>query len=177
MNSLIRTPRYLLAMAVAAVIGGCASTPQPVAATAPPPPPARDRVAALRSVALATPSNVEVAPLQNPSVDLLLAAIEQADTAGDHGKAIELIDEALSIEPENPRLWQLKAEALLRSEHFLDAEKLAMKSYDLGPRIGEWCMRNWLLIAESRDALGDTATSESARDRAQGCPTKPLPRY
>ncbi|MCB1612253.1 MAG: hypothetical protein KDI60_10930, partial [Xanthomonadales bacterium] len=78
---------------------------------------------------------------------------------------------------ENPRLWQLKAEALLRQGEFLDAEKLAMKSYDLGSQIGEWCMRNWLLIAETRDALGDASTSEAARRRADGCPTRPLPRY
>lgn len=139
--------------------------------------PARDRVAALRSVAMANPSAVELAPLQNPAVDLLLDAAAQAEAAGDHEAALAQIEDALSVEPENPRLWQLKAEALLRKGEFLDAEKLAMKSYDMGARIGEWCMRNWLLIAETRDALGDTSTSEAALSRAEGCPTKPLPRF
>lgn len=120
---------------------------------------------------------MEIAPLQNPAVDLLLADAVQLEQGGEHAKAVAKIEEALTIEPENPRLWQLKAEALLRSEKFLDAEKLAMKSYDLGSRIGEWCMRNWLLIAESRDALGDTTTATAARERAQRCPVQALPRY
>lgn len=160
---------------LAAVLGACASTPPP--APQPPPPPARDRVAELRSTASSTRSAVEVAPLQNPAVDLLLAQADRLEIAGEHQKAVAKIDEALVIEPENPRLWQLKAEALLRSDRFLDAEKLAMKSFDLGSRIGEWCMRNWLTIAESRDALGDSSTSSAARQRAQKCPTQPLPRF
>lgn len=157
------------------VLGGCATVPPPE--PGPPPAPARDRVAELRSAATATRSAVEIAPLQNPAVDLLIESAAASEAAGDHARALAQIEEALTIEPENPSLWQLKAEALLRQGEFLDAEKLAMKSYDLGSRIGEWCMRNWLLIAETRDALGDGSTSEAARTRAEGCPTKPLPRY
>ena len=161
-------------MLLATLLGACASTPP---APQSPPPPARDRVAELRSAASATQSAVEIAPLQNPAVDLLLAQADRLEIAGEHEAAVAKIDEALAIEPENPRLWQLKAEALLRSDRFLDAEKLAMKSFDLGSRIGEWCMRNWLTIAESRDALGDGNTSNAARQRAQKCPTQPLPRF
>ncbi len=170
------TPRLLYTSLALLLLSGCASVPPPEP-PAEPPPPARDRVAELRTVASATRSAVEVAPLQNPAVELLIEAAASAEAAGEHGKALAQIEEALTIESENPRLWQLKAEALLRQGEFLDAEKLAMKSYDLGSRIGEWCMRNWLLIAETRDALGDASTSEAARRRADGCPTKPLPRY
>lgn len=159
-----------------ALLAGCA-TPPPPAPPAPPPPPPRDRVAELRTAALASPSAVEIAPLQNPSVDYLLGEIAKAEATGDVPLAERHIEQALQIEPENPRLWQLKAEALLRAERFLDAEKLAMKSYELGSRIGQWCMRNWLTIAESRDALGDANTSVAARERAARCPVKPLPRY
>lgn len=162
-------------LSIALLLASCATTPPPP--PAPPPPPPRDRVAELRSAASATKSAVEVAPLQNPAVDILLSAAEQLEAKGERDAAVAKLEEALTIEPENPRLWQLKAEALLRSERFLDAEKLAMKSYELGSRIGEWCMRNWLTIAESRDALGDAATSQAARQRAQGCPVQPLPRF
>lgn len=160
---------------IATLLGACA--PVPPAPPEPPPPPARDRVAEIRTAASATRSAVEIAPLQNPAVDLLLAEADRLELAGEHQAAVAKIDEALTIEPENPRLWQLKAEALLRSDRFLDAEKLAMKSFDLGSRIGEWCMRNWLTIAESRDALGDLNTSAAARQRAEKCPTQPLPRF
>lgn len=172
MNTLRRSPSALL---VAMLLGACASTPPPP--PQPPPPPPRDRVAEIRSEAIATKSAVEVAPLQNPAVDLLLAEADRLEVAGEHAAAVAKVEEALSIEPENPRLWQLKAEALLRSDRFLDAEKLAMKSYDLGSRIGEWCMRNWLTIAQSRDALGDTNTSVAARERAQKCPVQAQQRF
>jgi tetratricopeptide (TPR) repeat protein len=173
MNSL-RRPALLLSTA-ALLLGSCASTPPP--APEPPGPPPRDRVAELRSVASTTRSAVEVAPLQNPAVDLLLGEASELEAAGKHADAAARIEAALAIEPDNPKLLQLKAEALLRSELFLDAEKLAMKSYDLGSRIGEWCMRNWLTIAESRDALGDAYTSVAARERAQKCPVQPHQRF
>ncbi|GMU43038.1 MAG: tetratricopeptide repeat protein [Xanthomonadales bacterium] len=156
------------------LLAGCASTPPPPPE---PPPPPRDRVAELRQAAASTRSAVEIAPLQNPAVDHLLAEAARLEAEGAYRQAHARIEAALAIEPENPRLWQLKAESLLRVEQFLDAEKLAMKSYDLGSRIGEWCMRNWLLIAESRDALGDPNTSTAARERAQRCPVAALPRY
>ena len=173
MMTALRT--VLLATLIALLLGNCASTPPPQ--PEPPAPPARDRVAELRTAATATRSAVEVAPLQNPAVDLLLSQASALEEVGRHAEAAELIEEALAIEPENPRLWQLKAEVLLRNELFLGAEKLAMKSYDLGSRIGEWCMRNWLTIAESRDALGDVNTSIAARERAQRCPTQPHQRH
>ena len=166
--------RLLHASLTLLLLSGCATMPPPE--PAPEPPPARDRVAELRTLASATRSAVEVAPLQNPAVELLIEAAAAAEARGEHSAALAQIEEALTIEPENPRLWQLKAEALLRQGEFLDAEKLAMKSYDLGSQIGEWCMRNWLLIAETRDALGDASTSAAARRRADGCPTRPLPR-
>ncbi len=172
--NLLRQPALYLAMIVL-LLGSCASTPPPP--PEPPTPPARDRVAELRSQALSTFTAMEVAPLQNPSVDLLLQQASELEAAGQHADAAARIEEALTIEPDNPRLWQLKAETLLRNELFLDAEKLAMKSYDLGSRIGEWCMRNWLTIAESRDALGDVNTSVAARERAQKCPVQAHQRF
>jgi tetratricopeptide (TPR) repeat protein len=173
MNLLRR--RSLLIPTVALLLGSCASTPPP--APEPPAAPARDRVAELRSQAAATSSAIEVAPLQNPAVDLLLTEANELEAAGKHAEAAARLEEALAMEPENPKLWQLKAETLLRNELFLDAEKLAMKSFDLGSQIGEWCMRNWLTIAESRDALGDVNTSVAARQRAQKCPVQPHQRF
>jgi tetratricopeptide (TPR) repeat protein len=173
MNTSRRPALYLPTAAL--LLGSCASTPPP--APEPPGPPPRDRVAELRSAASTTRSAVEVAPLQNPAVDVLLTEASELESAGKHADAAARIEEALAIEPDNPKLWQLKAEVLLRSELFLDAEKLAMKSYDLGSQIGEWCMRNWLTIAESRDALGDVNTSVAARERAQKCPVQPHQRF
>lgn len=156
------------------LLAGCASTPPE-----PPPPPAPkiDRVAIVRSGAEAATESVELIPLQNPAVEHLRAEATRLEAQGKFPAAAQKIDQALGIEPGNPQLMQLKAEALLRAEKFLDAEKMAMKSYETGQHIGRWCTRNWLVVAESRAALGDTATSDSARKRAAGCPVGPLIKY
>lgn len=161
-------------LCVVLLLGACAGAPpEPV----PPPPPKRDRVAAVRTGAEASAISVELEPVQNPGVVYLREESARLEAAAKFAEAAKKIEMALGIEPENPHLLQLKAEALLRAEKYLDAEKLAMKSFDTGARIGRWCTRNWLLIAESRDALGDLKTSESARQRSKGCPVGPLIRY
>ncbi len=167
----------LLLVTAALALAACASTPPAPPAPPPEPPkPVRDRVAALRTDAAASVS-VVIEPLQNPAVALLREQAAKLEAAGKLAEAEKKLDIALTVEPSNPQLWQLKAEILLRHERYLDAEKLAMKSFDMGSRIGLWCARNWLLIAESRDALNDQSTSESARQRAKGCPVGPLIRY
>jgi len=169
--------RFALALALLLALSACVSTPPPEPAPpAAPAKPLRDRVAALRADAAAAAS-VELEPLQNPAVALLREQAATLEAAGKFAEAEKKLDTATSVEPSNPQLWQLKAESLLRAERYLDAEKMAMKSFDMGARIGLWCARNWLLIAESRDALDDQATSESARQRSKGCPVGPLIRY
>lgn len=159
----------------ALVLAGCAGAPP----EPPPPPPAPkvDRVAIVRNGAEASTESVELIPLQNPAVEYLRAQATRLETQGKFPAAAQKIDQALGIEPGNPQLMQLKAEALLRAEKYLDAEKMAMKSYETGQHIGRWCTRNWLVIAESRAAQGDTTTSDSARKRAAGCPVGPLIKY
>ena len=159
----------------AAALGGCATAPPPP--PEPPPPPARDRVGELRAAAAQTPSRVEVAPLQDPSVGFLINEADKAETAGDFSAALRHLEDALSIEPDNPHLLQRKAESLLAKGDYLAAEKWAMKSYDNGAQVGQWCVRNWLLIAQTRDALGDAATVAAATERAKGCPVLAKPRF
>ena len=172
---LLSPARAALVFAMLLLLGACASAPPepPV----PPPPPKPDRVAAVRSGAEASAISVELEPLQHPAVEYLREESGKLEGASKFTEAESKIDNALAIEPQNPHLLQLKAEALLRAEKYLEAEKFAMKSFDTGARIGRWCTRNWLLIAESRDALGDLKTADSARQRAKGCPVGPLIRY
>ncbi len=164
-----------IAALCAALLSACATVPPPPPAAPALPP--RDRVAELRALAMQTASRVEVAPLQDPAVSYLLQQTDQAENQRDFDTALRYIDDALTIEPTNPHLLQRKAEVLLAKGDFLVAEKWAMKSYDSGAQVGQWCIRNWLLLAESRDALGDLATSTAARQRAKGCPVLAKPRF
>ena len=166
-------PQGLLLCALLLLAACAGAPPEPKT----PPVPQRDRVAELRTAAAASAASVELEPLQSAAVDVLRAEATKLEVAGKFAEAEKRIDTALTIEPQNPHLWQLKAEARLRAKQYLDAEKLAMKSFDMGARIGRWCTRNWLLIAESRDALGALPSSQAARKRAEGCPVGPLIRY
>ena len=157
------------------ILAGCAGTPPEPPPL--PPVPKIDRVAIVRGGAEASTESVELIPLQNPAVEYLRAESTRLEAQRKFPAAAQKIDQALGIEPNNPQLMQLKAEALLRAEKFLDAEKMAMKSYEVGQHIGRWCTRNWLVIAESRAAQGDTTTAASARKRAAGCPVGPLIKY
>ena len=81
----------LLATLIALLLGNCASTPPPP--PEPPAPPARDRVAELRTAATATRSAVEVAPLQNPAVDLLLSQASALEEVGRHAEAAAVTEQ------------------------------------------------------------------------------------
>lgn len=164
-----------LALVLALLFAGCA-TPPP-APPPEPPPPAPDPVATLREAARAANSAVEVQPLQDPAVDALVAEAERHELDGDLEAALKPIDEALTIEPENPRLWQLRAEVLLGLGRHVEAEEAAMRSYRRSSQLGQWCMRNWLVLEATRRALGDEEYAGAAARRAAECPVPPPARY
>lgn len=168
--------RLNLAPLLALLLAGCA-TPPPAPPPEPPPPPAPDPVATLREAARAANSAVEVQPLQDPAVDALVAQAEQRELEGDLEGALERIDEALTIEPDNPRLWQLRAEVLLGLGRHVEAEEAAMRSYRRGSQLGQWCMRNWLVLEATRKALGDPEYAGAAARRAAECPVPAPARY
>ena len=55
---------------------------------------------------------------------------------------------------------------------YAEAEGLARKSYDLGPRVGSLCARNWQTVVELREAAGDAAGADSARAQLASCAVK-----
>jgi hypothetical protein len=49
-----------------------------------------------------------------------------------------------------------------------------VRSYDVGPRVGEICSRNWRTISVAREYLGDRGGAAEAERRAGSCmSTKP----
>ena len=167
--------RSALGATVAAIaslaIAGC-STPEP------PPPKAakivqRDWVAHVRGGAAQVPSAVEVVPLEDPGLDDLRAQARAQESRGEHEDAVATLDRALALQPEDPALLQWRAELALAAASWHDAERIAQRSYDVGPKLGEICARNWLTIEAARTERGDRAGASSAAAQVATCQVKP----
>lgn len=117
---------------------------------------------------------VQVFPLQNPAVKELLADAGQAESEGDYDQAAVLLERALRIQPRDPEILQHMAEVQLWKKDYDQALTFAVRSYDIGPRVGEICSRNWRTISVARGHLGDNNGSRQAEQRASACMnTKP----
>ncbi|MBI2398082.1 MAG: tetratricopeptide repeat protein [Xanthomonadales bacterium] len=160
-----RAPAFLALLLLAA----CATTPppKPVAKAAPP---ARDWVAEIRAEARKLPSHIEVIPLQEAAVADLRAKAQAAEAAKRFDEAEATLHAALAIVPEDPALWQWRAEIALAEHRFADAIAHAQKSEAIGPKLGDLCVRNWLTVAAARQEAKDSAGAAAARTRAAACP-------
>jgi predicted Zn-dependent protease len=114
--------------------------------TAPPPPISRSE-------------NVAVAGLMETA---------RADAAvGKLSTAAASIERALRIEPRNPRLWQELARVRLQQRQFVQAESVAARSNSWAGSDSALRAENWRLIAEAREARGDTDGARAARESAE----------
>jgi tetratricopeptide (TPR) repeat protein len=119
-------------------------------------------------------AGVQVFPLQNPAVKELIAEAGKAETAGDYSQAAVLLERALRIQPRDPEILQHLAEVQLQMSDYEQALNFATQSYDIGPRVGEICSRNWRTIGVAREYLGDHRGSGLAEQKATECMnTKP----
>ncbi|NCF61613.1 MAG: tetratricopeptide repeat protein [Gammaproteobacteria bacterium] len=119
-------------------------------------------------------AGVQVFPLQNPAVKELIADASAAESTGDYSQAATLLERALRIQPRDPEILQNLAEVQLQVNDFEQALNFAIRSYDIGPRVGEICSRNWRTISVAREHLGDHNGSLQAGKKAAECMnTKP----
>ena len=114
-------------------------------------------------------AGVQVFPLQNPAVKELLADAGAAESSGNYDQAVMLLERALRIQPNDPEILQNMAEVQLQVSDYEQALHFASRSYDIGPRVGEICSRNWRTISVAREYLGDTAGSIEAERKASAC--------
>ncbi|TVS10986.1 MAG: hypothetical protein EA419_09335 [Wenzhouxiangella sp.] len=142
------------------------------------PAPVDDRIAAeqVRAPAAAEASGLQVFALRNPAVTELSEAAAQSAQDGDMARAVTLLERALRIEPRDPELLQQVAEIRLDQGQWEQAESHARRSFDVGPRVGELCQRNWRTIALARERQGETEAARRARDRLQACQVEAPPR-
>lgn len=163
----------LVPRALVLALVGCAQPGPPP----PPPPPPVDTIAALKAIRAAgdgLDSAVQVQPLRDAAIEGFMKRAHEAEARQDFAAAASAADDALTLAPDAPDLLQYRAEIDVAQAQWSDAERLALKSHQLGPKSGSLCARNWQTVVEARTALGDAPTVEAARERLKECRIKPL---
>ncbi|NJO14625.1 MAG: tetratricopeptide repeat protein [Thioploca sp.] len=85
-------------------------------------------------------------------------------------QAAALLERALRIDPRNPILWHNLAGVRLAQEDWKRAANLATKSNTLAgsnDNYKELRLRNWVIITQACEGMGDFNCAQEARNRAQ----------
>jgi predicted Zn-dependent protease len=122
-------------------------------------------------------SAIDVNPLRDPGVAALQDAADGDVRTGHYDVAAGKLDQALKISPDSPDLLQDRAELAIHLKDYATAEKLAHRSWELGPKLGPLCARNWQTIAEMRQHAGDDAGAANATKSVAQCHFEGLQRY
>ena len=160
----IRRVVCLLGMAT---LASCSQPPGPIQQSMRSPD--HDLVAAIRAAGAHDTSVVEIAPLRDPAIDGFLDEAHAAERAGNIAQAIARTDSALNLAPDAPDILQYRAELAMRDRDFDTAESDARRSYELGPKLGGICARNWQTVVEVEQLKGKPAAAENARVSRERC--------
>lgn len=136
-----------------------------------------EMAASIRAAGARENSIIAVNPLRDPGVTTLRDEAQQDEVAGHYVEAAGKLDEALKLNPDSPDLLQDRAEMAVRLKDFATAERLARRSWSLGPKLGPLCARNWQTIVEMRLQAGDQPGAAKARKRVGQCHKPGIPRY
>ena len=163
------SPRWLPALLLALVLAGCASAPAPV------PEPSTEGGISGESSPVETPgldpngSQTTPAPAPRPSTDgATLALLNQSERAAENGslnEALSYAERAVRIEPRRADLWTHLATLELQNEDPGTAIRYARKALSLATERPDWTRDAWLVIAEAKDAMGQTAEATEIRQR------------
>jgi len=114
---------------------------------------------------VAQPTPAESIP-QAPAVVALLDSASRQEKAGRLESAAATLERALRVDPRNAVLWHRLARVRLAQRQWQAAASLAAKSNSLAPAGTDLPRRNWSLIAQAREQMGDKAGAVSARANA-----------
>lgn len=101
------------------------------------------------------------------AVDKLLA---EASIQQQHAQPVEaaaLLERALRIEPRNAQIWHRLARVRMTQGQYRQAAALAAKSNSLASHDFPMQARNWRLIAEARERLGQRSAAQEALQKAR----------
>ena len=163
-------------LATACVLAACTTTaPRNAPATAP----MAAGPALLQEVRAAgrLGHELDVQGLRDPQVEDLRAIATAAEARGDYRGAQDALAKALAISPKDPDLLQWQAEMSLVAHDWANAQQLATQSWDVGPKLGGLCRRNWTTLRFAAQARKDAIAADHARQRAAACAVAPPTRY
>jgi len=146
--------KYLLAVAM--ILGGCATVQAPAPVSEPVPAPVPEAV----------PASTPAVPSGSAAVTSLVTSARADAAAGRHLQAASSLERALRIEPRNPHLWQELARVRLRQGDYAQAESVAARSNSWAGGDSRLRAENWRLIAQAREARGDAAGARAALEIA-----------
>lgn len=97
----------------------------------------------------------------------------QAEARGDYAGARAALDAALAVQDDNPDALQQRAELAVRESDWAEAERLAMKSFASGAKLGQLCRRNWLTVHYARKARGQAMPGQQLARNLGDCTVLP----
>lgn len=157
--------------ALALLLAACATeTPRATRQAAEPP---RNVLATIRDEAVAYRADFQVELIREPAVAEAIEASRQAEMRGDRAAAEAALKPAL----DDPEAKQRYAELLLVRGEAVDAERLAREAYEASAKLGEWCARSWLTVAEARLMQNAPNGAAQARARVAECKPPQVDRY
>src|SRR5947207_2661891 len=115
------------ALAFAAFLAGCATTPGPAPTPAPEPdlPPVQIPEAVPAPAPVPGPAPAPAARTENVAIAGLMDTARADAAAGRLANAAATLERALRIEPRNPRLWHELARVRLKQGQYAQAESVA----------------------------------------------------
>lgn len=152
-----QTTTLVVLAAIAFGLGGC-STLEPVDAQPEQPVSSSATTLADGSVRIDT---------DDARVAQLWSAAEQARVDDDDAQSLELLYQALELQPQNAMFWSRAAEIQLDNEEPALAENFAVKSNAFAGNNVALLYRNWLIIEHARDVRGDLLGVRSAHRKVQ----------
>ena len=164
----VRLPHVGATIAVLA-LAACTQPSPPSNQSTKAPAPTYDIVAQIRAAGERDKSAIEVAPLRDPGVTGLQDGASADERAQQYDAAGAKLDSALKIAGDAPDLLQDRAEIAVRLNDNATAERLAHRSYDIGPKLGSLCARNWQTVVEMRTQANDTAGAAAAKQEVAKC--------
>ncbi len=101
----------------------------------------------------------------SPVASKLFVSSQTQQQAGDFAAAENSLERALRIEPRNALLWNRLAEVKYAQNKWQQSVQLASKSNTLSAGNVNLRRRNWYLIANAYNALGDEVSAQKYREK------------
>lgn len=133
----------------------------------------RNVLADIRNEAVKYRADFQVELIRDAAIVDAIEASKQAEMRGDRAAAEAALRDAL----DDPEAKQRYAELLLTRGEAAKAERLAREAYEASAKLGEWCARSWLTVAEARAMQNAPNGAAQARSRVVECKPPEVNRY